>query len=55
VKPFFTGEIKPLDIEAHGIRSEGPVLDRFTLSATTPQKGKIDVTGSLRPKGERCR
>ena len=51
VKPFFTGEIKPLDIEAHGIRSEGPVLDRFTLSATTPQKGKIDVTGSLRPEG----
>src|SRR5438094_139027 len=51
VKPFFTGEIKPLDIEAHGIRSEGPVLDRFTLSATTPQKGKIDVTGSLHPEG----
>src|SRR5438874_1598913 len=51
VKPFFTGQIKPLEIEAPGIRSGGPVLDRFTLSATTPQKGKIDVTGSLHPEG----
>jgi hypothetical protein len=51
VKPFFTGEIKPLEIDARAIRSEGPVVDRFTLSATTPQKGKIDISGSLRPAG----
>jgi hypothetical protein len=51
VKPFFAGEIKPLDVDARGIRSQGPVVERFTLSARTPQKGKIDVTGSLRPGG----
>jgi uncharacterized protein involved in outer membrane biogenesis len=51
VKPFFSGEIKPLEVDARGIRSVGPVVDRFTVSATTPQKGKIDITGSLRPEG----
>ena len=55
VKPFFTGEIKALEIDARDIRSAGPVVERFTLTATTPQKGKIDIAGSLRPEGGKIR
>ncbi len=51
VKPFFSGEVAPLDVQASGIRSVGPVVDRFSLSAKTPQKGSIEISGSLRPDG----
>jgi hypothetical protein len=51
VAPFFTGEVKPIDLEARGIRSQGPAVEGFTLSARTPQKGRVDVTGTLRPAG----
>jgi hypothetical protein len=51
VRPVFSGEIKALDIEARGIRSEGPTIERLLVSASTPHKGKIDVRGSLRPEG----
>jgi hypothetical protein len=51
VKPFFTGEVKPLELDVRGVRSDGPVVERFTLSAATPARGKLAVTGSLRPGG----
>src|SRR5262249_41919181 len=51
VKPFFAAEIKPLDLDVRGVRSDGPAVDRFTLSAATPGKGKLAVAGSLAPSG----
>ena len=51
VKPWFVGELKPLDVDARGIRSDGPVIERFTVTAATPGKGKLDVAGSFRPEG----
>ena len=50
-KPFFAGEMKPLDLNARGIRSQGPAVDRFTLAIGTPQKGKINIAGNLSPQG----
>ncbi len=51
VKPFFSGEIRPLDIDARGIRSIGPTIDRFTVRANTVQRGLVEITGTLRPEG----
>ncbi|HZP43617.1 MAG TPA: DUF748 domain-containing protein, partial [Candidatus Binatia bacterium] len=55
VTPAFTGRIQPLDVDARGIRSAGPVVDAFTLTADTPQKGRIDLRGSIRPEGGKVR
>jgi hypothetical protein len=51
VKPHFTGEIKPLDISARGIRSAGPSVEQLTLNAATPAKGKLSISGSAKPTG----
>jgi hypothetical protein len=50
-KPFFAGEMKPLDLNARGIRSQGPAVERFTLAIGTPQKGKVNIAGNLSPQG----
>jgi hypothetical protein len=55
VQPFFVGEIAPLDVEAQGIRLDGPVLERFRVSAATPGKGRLEVSGSFAPSGGHVR
>jgi hypothetical protein len=51
VKPFFSSEIRPIDIEAKGIQSIGPALDAFRVSATALQNGKVEVRGRLAVDG----
>jgi hypothetical protein len=47
VKPFFATQLNPLDVDARDIRSEGPTIGRFKLSAVGWQQGKLEVSGSL--------
>jgi len=47
VKPFFATQLNPLDIDARDIRSQGPTIGRFKLSAVGAQQGKLEVSGSL--------
>ena len=47
VKPFFSTQLNPLDIDAHDIRSQGPTIGRFNVSAVSAQQGKLEVSGSL--------
>jgi hypothetical protein len=51
VSPSFDRDITSLEVDARGIDLAGPFVKGFTLSATTPQKGTIRATGSLRPQG----
>jgi len=52
VKPFFSGEINPLDLDARNVASKGPAVERFRLSATGFQGGKLEVKGALHAAGD---
>jgi len=47
VKPFFSTQLNPLDIEVHDVHSPGPTIGRLKLSAVGSQQGKLELSGSL--------
>jgi hypothetical protein len=51
VKPSFSSEINPIDLDARGVASVGPAVESFRLKATGLQRGKLEVSGTLKPGG----
>jgi Domain of Unknown Function (DUF748) len=50
-KPFYRGEIFPLDFSATAVHWPGPAAKQVKLSARTTEGGSLLVTGSLDPRG----
>jgi len=50
-KPFYRGEIFPLDFSATAVRWPGPAAKQVKLSARTTEGGSLLVTGTLDPRG----
>lgn len=51
VKPFYVGGLSPLSIEVANLRWPAMEASRLRVDATSAQKGKITITGSLGPSG----
>jgi hypothetical protein len=52
VKPFFSGEVKAIAVEARNLVSKGPAAESVHLSAIGFQQGKLEVSGVLRATGD---
>ncbi|HKE10080.1 MAG TPA: DUF748 domain-containing protein, partial [Myxococcota bacterium] len=50
-KPFYRGELFPVDLAATGVRWPGPAAKQVKLSVRTTDGGSLLVTGSLDPRG----
>jgi hypothetical protein len=50
-KPFYRGELFPVDLAATGVRWPGPTAKQVKLSLRTTDGGSLLVTGSLDPRG----
>jgi hypothetical protein len=51
VKPFYSGGLAPLDVDITRLRWPVLAASQLRVAATSAQKGKIVVTGSLSPTG----
>ena len=48
VKPFFKGGLDPLDIDVRGVRWPALSVDKIQVTATGPEKGKLEMYGALK-------
>jgi len=51
VKPFFRTAVTPLEVDARGIRWPELVVKQLRVDAVTSERGRVQVTGSIGPKG----
>jgi hypothetical protein len=51
VKPFFSGGLAPLEIDARKLRWPALAIERLRLEATSATRGKLVVTGGFSPAG----
>ena len=51
MKPFYVGGLSPLSIDVADLRWPAMTVSRLRVDATSAQKGKISVNGSLGPNG----
>ena len=50
VKPFFRTAIAPLEVDARGVSWPALVVQRLRVDASTSERGRVQVTGSIGPK-----
>jgi hypothetical protein len=53
VKPFYYGELTPLEVEADAVRWPPPATERLRVVATAGDRGRVEVAGKVSPTGGR--